>query len=210
MTRRSTGSSDTPFTRFDVKRRRVEARAARLFATQGFASTSIDDLSEITGLQRGGLYHYIGSKKDLLLRIHARFISTLLAEARAIEASGERPAQMLASFARVVLRNTAGYADQVATYTQEWRLIAQDPAWAEVRAGADDLESIVAGFIERGVADGAFSRARATKRDRQLLARVFLGMLLQSHQWLPGEDDLKPSAAADLLSGVFINGLVEQ
>ena len=63
--------------------------AAELFAERGFTATSMTDLSEATGLAAGGLYHYIGSKKQLLFRICDELMEPLLAEARAIVETDE-------------------------------------------------------------------------------------------------------------------------
>ncbi len=49
--------------------RSVVTTAAALFARRGFQATSMDELSEATGLRSGGLYHYIGSKQRLLFQI---------------------------------------------------------------------------------------------------------------------------------------------
>ena len=66
-------------------------KALDLFRKGGFAATSLDDLVEATGLQRGGLYYYMKGKQDLLIRIHERFIEPLLENAREIAARHEPP-----------------------------------------------------------------------------------------------------------------------
>ena len=43
--------------------------ATRLFADRGFAGTSLQDIADATGLTRPALYHYFGSKEDLLSRL---------------------------------------------------------------------------------------------------------------------------------------------
>ncbi len=56
-----------------ARRGLVEAQimeeATRLFADRGFAGTSLQDIAEATGLTRPALYHYFGSKDDLLFRL---------------------------------------------------------------------------------------------------------------------------------------------
>ena len=49
--------------RYDRRQQEVVTTAAALFARRGFQATSMDELSEATGLRTGGLYHYIGSKQ---------------------------------------------------------------------------------------------------------------------------------------------------
>jgi AcrR family transcriptional regulator len=56
-----------------ARRGLVEAQimeeATRLFADKGFAGTSLQDIADATGLTRPALYHYFGSKEDLLFRL---------------------------------------------------------------------------------------------------------------------------------------------
>src|SRR5215475_7594995 len=75
--------------RYDRKQQDVIATAARLFAERGYQATSMQDLTQATGLAAGGLYHYIGSKEQLLIRICDELLEPLLEQARAIVA---RPA----------------------------------------------------------------------------------------------------------------------
>jgi len=52
--------------RYDRRQQAVIETSAALFARRGFQATSMDELSDATGLRSGGLYHYIGSKQRLL------------------------------------------------------------------------------------------------------------------------------------------------
>ena len=83
--------------RFEQRRSEVVDVSARLFAERGYRNTSIDDLVEATGLQRGGLYHYIDSKQQLLLLIHEELIEPLLLQAEEIVASELDPESGCAS-----------------------------------------------------------------------------------------------------------------
>jgi AcrR family transcriptional regulator len=47
----------------------IMEEATRLFADRGFAGTSLQDIADATGLTRPALYHYFGSKEELLSRL---------------------------------------------------------------------------------------------------------------------------------------------
>lgn len=70
--------------RYDSRQREVIDACARAFAERGYHGTSIDDLVAATGLARGGLYHYIGSKQAALSRILADLMGPLLERATPI------------------------------------------------------------------------------------------------------------------------------
>jgi len=52
--------------------------SADLFARQGFSETNVAEIGEAAGLGRGALYHYIGSKGNVLAEIGKRFMEPLL------------------------------------------------------------------------------------------------------------------------------------
>ena len=118
--------------RYDQRRAEVIDVAARVFAEQGYHATSIEDLVAATGLQRGGLYHYMQSKKDLLAQIHQRFIDPLLEDTRAIVEEGGPPEDVLRRIGRALIQDIESYRDQVTVFLAEWRIIEEDPEWDEI------------------------------------------------------------------------------
>src|SRR5437660_12822539 len=51
------------------RRSELTRQAARLFAEKGYHGTSIGDLAEAMGVQKGSLYAHIDSKADLLWEV---------------------------------------------------------------------------------------------------------------------------------------------
>lgn len=54
--------------------RRLLAAATRLFAERGYDRTSVQEIVEAAGVTKGALYHYFGSKDDLLHEVYARVL----------------------------------------------------------------------------------------------------------------------------------------
>src|SRR5438876_9648504 len=54
--------------------------AAQIFAAQGYASTSIRDISRATGLPLSSLYYYFESKQKLLYLIQIHAFTSILEE----------------------------------------------------------------------------------------------------------------------------------
>lgn len=188
--------------RYRQRQEAVVDTAARLFAERGYHATSINQLAEATGLQRGGLYHYMDGKKDLLIRIHQRFIDPLLEEAHKIVARGEPPDETLRLLARALMRDISLYHDQVTVFLNEWRIIERDPEWAAIRASRKAFEDIIAQVLERGVADGTFAR-----HDNRIAVLGFLGMFNYSILWYRrgGRYDLQETA--EQFCDIFLSGL---
>lgn len=52
--------------------RRLLAVASRLFTEKGFERTSVQEIVDVAGVTKGAMYHYFGSKVDLLYEICSR------------------------------------------------------------------------------------------------------------------------------------------
>lgn len=190
--------------RYEARRQEIVDIAARLFAERGFHATSLDDLSQATGLQRGGLYHYIGSKNELLFMIHERFIEPLLAEARAIEQRNEPADVTLQALADALMRDIERYRDQVTVFLHEWRTIGhQDPERSHaVMEARREFEAVVVRTLERGVADDIFAV------DEPRLAMLgLLGMINYTYQWYRPEGAWRADQIAQAFGSFFLNGI---
>jgi AcrR family transcriptional regulator len=176
--------------------------AARLFSQRGFHATSIEDLMKATGLQKGGLYHYMDGKADLLMKIHERFIEPLLEEAKAIEKE-EGPADLiLRKLARALLVDIATYRDAVTVFLNEWRIIEHEKGWERVSSARAEFEHVVANVLQRGVNDGTFKID-----DIRLSVLAFLGMINYSYQWFEESGRRTAEDVAGFFCDIFLEGV---
>ncbi len=58
-------------------RQHIIAQAAALFNQQGVAGSSVADIMEVTGLQKGGIYRHFGSKEELALAAYDYAVDVL-------------------------------------------------------------------------------------------------------------------------------------
>ncbi|HEX4804987.1 MAG TPA: TetR/AcrR family transcriptional regulator [Conexibacter sp.] len=178
--------------RYDRKQREVVATAARLFAQRGYQATSMQDLTEATGLAAGGLYHYIGSKERLLFLICDELLEPLLERARAIVAR-EAPAELhLHELLRAWLAHVATHRDHMAVFAQERHAIEREPRWRDVRRQRKAFEKILDDVLARGEQDGTMAFA-----DRRLTLLALLGMVNHTATWLKPRGRLSPEQIAD-------------
>ncbi len=178
--------------RYDHRQGEVIAAAAREFAYRGFHATTMQDLVTATGLTAGGLYHYIGSKDELLVRICDQLMEPLLSEAREIAAS-DRPAEVqLREIVSAWMVHVEENRDHVLVFQQERHVLERDARWAAVRRQRKDFETLLASVLERGERDGALRF-----RDRDLALRALLGMVNHTAQWFREDGRLSAEAIAD-------------
>lgn len=190
--------------RYDRRRLEVFDAAIAEFARKGFDATTIDDLVRATGLQRGGLYHYIGSKGDLLIEVHERFISPLLERAAEIEARNITAREAIREIGRALMEVLDQYRDQAIVFINEWRSIRDKPEWNAVRKSRTEFESTIERVVIRGIEEGDFQT-----EDPTLSTLAFLGMFNYSVQWFREAGRRSSVEVADHFCDIFLDGLAD-
>ncbi|MDQ3065527.1 MAG: TetR/AcrR family transcriptional regulator [Actinomycetota bacterium] len=152
------------------KRSVILDAAVRVFAAKGYHTCRVGDIAEEAGIAHGLLYHYFGSKEEVLETVFRENWSQVLEAFARIEASDEPPVEQLAGIAKVLLRSWRNQPDVVRVMVRE---VARSPQLQtqvdEIRAGFLVIQRV----IERGQADGSFR----PELDARLASWVFYGGL---------------------------------
>jgi AcrR family transcriptional regulator len=159
--------------RYERRRQDVLRTAARLFAERGYHATSVEDLSAATELAAGGLYHYIGSKEQLLFSILAQLMDPLLEQAREVERSDAPAAERLRTLLRIWLAHIEAHHDHMLVFTQERRVLERDERWRQVRRSREAFEAILGRLVAEA----------APRGDVRLRVLALLGMVNHTAQW---------------------------
>ena len=159
--------------RYERRRGEVLRTAARLFAEHGYHATTMDELSSATGLAPGGLYHYIGSKEELLLGILAQLMDPLVERAREVEQSGGTATERLRTLLRVWLAHIEGHHDHMLVFSQERRAVERGGRWTQVRESRRAFEAILGRLVAETGARG----------DVRLRVLALLGMVNHTANW---------------------------
>jgi AcrR family transcriptional regulator len=175
--------------RYERRRDEVLRVAARLFASQGYHATSVGDLSQATGLAPGGLYHYIGSKEELLVGVLGQLMDPLLERARAVEASPGTASERLRTLLRVWLAHIAAHHDHMLVFSQERRVLERGGRWRQVRESRREFEAILGRLV---AATGS-----ASEDDVRLRVLALLGMVNHTANWYRPSGRLTTDGIAD-------------
>jgi AcrR family transcriptional regulator len=194
-----------PSERWTKRRDEVVDIAAHLFAQHGYHRTTIDELVEATGLTRGGLYHYITGKHDLLTQIHRRFIEPLLEQAQQIASQDLSAEEALRRLGEALMVDIATYTDQVTVFLHEWRIIQNDPEWEDLRRSRKQFEGVIEQVLSRGVREGEFEVA-----DVRLAVLAFLGMFNYSYQWYTPDGRLSARRLSRSFMDILLDGIRKQ
>ena len=123
--------------KYGRRQQEIVGVAAELFARRGFQATTMDELSDATGLQSGGLYHYIGSKQRLLFQIFGQLMDPLLEAAAAIEARDQDAEAKLRALVHAWVAHIETHLDHMSVFAQERHAIEREPEWQDARASRD-------------------------------------------------------------------------
>jgi TetR/AcrR family transcriptional regulator, cholesterol catabolism regulator len=179
-----------------TRRNELTRQAARLFAEKGYHGTSIGDLAEAMGVQKGSLYAHIDSKADLLWEVArdgaAAFHAALDEVDEALPAT-----QKIRLALRAHLRVVAEQLDVATVFIREWRylegerheeFVAERRRYEErfralFREGRDlgglrtDLDDATATLLALSAANWAYTCIRP-ETDTDSLADRFFDVLL--------------------------------
>jgi AcrR family transcriptional regulator len=105
-----------------ARRTELTRAAARLFAEKGYHGTSIGDLAEALGVQKGSLYAHIESKADLLWEVAREGAVAFHAALDAVPDEGPVVERIRAAL-RAHLRVVAEQLDVATVFVREWRYL---------------------------------------------------------------------------------------
>ena len=174
--------------RYDRRRAEVVLDAARVFAERGYDQTSVPELAEALGLAAGSLYHYFGSKEQLLRAICDQLMDPLLEQAEALLEEPREPAEQLRALVRLWVEHVVAHRDHMLVFQQERHVIERGAAWRGVRASRKAFERLV---------EDALTRAGAGSSDPRLALSALLGMVNHTAQWYRPRGRLSAEAIAD-------------
>jgi AcrR family transcriptional regulator len=133
------------------KRRQILRAAISVFARSGYHKSRVSDVAKEAGVAYGLVYHYFGSKEDLLETIFRRTWTNMLAAVEEVERSGVGAREQIAGVAKIVLGAWETDPDLVRVLVRE---VARSPQLGrevdEIAHAFDALERIVRGGQERG------------------------------------------------------------
>ena len=107
------------------RRSELTRQAARLFAQKGYHGTSIGEIAEALGVQKGSLYAHIESKQDLLYEAMREGAAAFHSGLDAIS-EDLPPTQKILLALRSHLRVVADQLDVATVFVQEWRYLEGD------------------------------------------------------------------------------------
>ncbi|MFE9249229.1 TetR/AcrR family transcriptional regulator [Streptomyces sp. NPDC007088] len=181
---------------------RLLAAATHLFAEQGYDRTSVQEIVEAAGVTKGALYHYFGSKEDLLQEVYARVLRLQQERLDAFAGSAEPVGERLRAAAADVVVTTIDNLDDAAIFFRSMHHLSPEKN-KEVRAERRRYHERFRALIEEGQRQGVFSAA--TPAD--LVVDYHFGSVHHLSTWYRPGGPLAPQEVADHLADLLLRAL---
>jgi AcrR family transcriptional regulator len=175
--------------------------ATLLFKEKGYHNTSMQDLADALGMQKGSLYYYIDSKEELLRELLEQATSILGAQIDEIYAADLCPSEKL----RLALENHGqammDHLNLVTVYLQEYRSLPPERL-QEVLVTREHYEQRLMQILQDGIDSGEFRPVEV-----KMTVFGFLGMLNWTHQWFSPQGALTSEQIAAILADLAMHAV---
>jgi TetR/AcrR family transcriptional regulator, cholesterol catabolism regulator len=184
-----------------ARRETIIDTSAGVFARGGYHATGITELCVANDLGKGALYHYIGSKEELLAAIHDRVMDEVMLGADRVAVAGGSPSQQLTMLGAELLDVIHRYPDHVWVFLHEFPALTGERA-AQFRERRRGYERRVEEVLQAGVDSGEFRAVQP-----RLTAMAWLGMHNYTYLWLKAGGRLSARDVAKPFADIFMRGI---
>jgi len=187
-----------------ARREAIVDVSAGVFARRGYHATGLTELCTANDLGKGALYHYIGSKEELLAAIHDRVMDEVMRGADRVAGVGGSPLAQLTMLGDELLDVIARYPDHVWVFLHEFPALTGDRA-EQFRGRRREYERRVEVVLRAGIASGDFREV-----DPRLTALAWLGMHNYTYLWLKAGGPLSARDVGGPFADIFIGGIAKR
>ncbi|MGH8867807.1 MAG: TetR/AcrR family transcriptional regulator [Actinomycetes bacterium] len=199
------GRADSPTRPADptdgVPARLLDA-ATRLFAERGFESTSVQQIVAAAGVTKGAMYHYFGSKDDLLYEIYARVLRMQTDRLERVAHTDMPVAVRVHTAAVDVVVTSVDNLDDTVIFFRSMHMLRPEKQ-AEIRAERRRYHERFRGMVEEGQRADVFR----TDVPADLVVDYFFGSVHHLGTWFRADGPLGGGEIGRHFADMLIAGL---
>jgi AcrR family transcriptional regulator len=168
--------------------------SVELFAEQGYAQTSVQQIVDAAGVTKGAMYHYFKSKDDLLFDIYDRLLSLQREHLDQIVARGLAPVETLRSVCEDVIETSIDGLGDGAVFFRSQHMLSEKRQ-REVKRRRREYNDAFEDILVRGQAAGDF---RTDIPPVILIAHFFSDVHYLAQWYSPGGSLSRNQVAAEI------------
>jgi AcrR family transcriptional regulator len=189
-----------------ARRDEIVALARKLFAEQGYVSTSMRDIAEASGLLPGSLYTHFASKAKLVGEIVTTFYGELLPVQKQAMAASGTGAERLRIMFREVYAVCEKHPEELTILHYDWKSLSGLDETTDVRTLSVRTLDMWRKVVKAGIADGTLSAAISPELATRLITSAIHAALDPvRYRDLPASK--KPNVAQQLET-VLLGGMI--
>jgi AcrR family transcriptional regulator len=181
---------------------RLMAAATRLFSERGYDRTSVQEIVEAAGVTKGALYHYFGSKDDLLHEIYGRLLRRQKERLDAYADADEPVERRLRRAAADVVVTTIDNLDDAKIFFRSMHQLSPEKQ-KQVRAERRLYHERFRDLVEEGQRSGVFN----ADTPPDLVVDYHFGSVHHLSHWYRPDGKLTPQQVADHLADLLLRAL---
>jgi AcrR family transcriptional regulator len=181
---------------------RLLAASVRLFAEQGFESTSVQEIVAAAGVTKGAMYHYFASKDDLLYEIYHRLLGLQTERLTTIADGPGTAEERVRAAAADVVETTLTSIDEAIVFFRSMHMLPSDKR-AQVRTERRRYHERFRALVEEGQRVGTFREDVPA----DLVVHFFFGAVNQLGTWYHHDGGLRREQIAEHYAELFLTGL---
>lgn len=179
----------------------IAQAAIKLFQQKGYHATSVQDIADEVGLQKGSLYHYISSKEELLMKIAHQAISSFNRRLERIIDMEVNHREKL--FMAIQTHLTVVAANlQMTTVLLREAFSLGEPESTVIHEATDQYLELWTRILDEGIAAGDFKPGNS-----RLKALSILGACNWFYRWYQPEGSLSAEQISRVFADLFLDGL---
>ncbi|NKQ58978.1 TetR/AcrR family transcriptional regulator [Amycolatopsis sp. K13G38] len=182
--------------------RRLLSAATRLFAQRGYDRTSVQEIVAAAGVTKGAMYHYFGSKDDLLSEIYGRVLRLQTEQLEKVATTEAPVLERLRRAAADVVVSTIENLDDTTIFMQSMHLLSPEKR-RSVRAERRGYHERFRSLIEEGQRAGVFRGDKPA----DIVVDFFFGSVHHLGSWYRDDGELSARQVAEHYADLLLDGL---
>ena len=177
---------------YEQRRETIVEKAAALFAKQGFHGTSMSDLSAATTMSKSLLYHYYGSKEEMLYAVMLSHVDQLVGDVEGVMRLDLAPKAKLAALIHAFMVHYVGAVDRQKVLLNELESLPPDRRTVIVSKQRMIVDTLQGLLVE------IFGKLESSAEERVRTMLIF-GMINWTHTWFDPNGTVSPDRLADMV-----------
>ena len=186
-----------------ARRSEIVAIAAEMFATKGYANTTVREIADAAGILSGSLYHHFDSKESMIEALLRDFLERIDAQYRSILAREDDPVVTLRALVHAAFSALATDRAAVAVMLNEYNLLVQYPRFAFLHEAVEETERLWVRVLEAGMRVGEFG----DEVPAPAVYRFMRDAIWVSVRWYRPRGPQRPDDVAEEYLTVLLGGL---